>query len=164
MSKNENTEGKEEALMFLGGEWERGGSCKKQTCSGWEQSRGGDSAALPCQRVHSARTELLGNFDAGVGRLCWIKGFSLCWIACPLKHAELCIFSPSLTHSPPFALTHGASIHTYSIPSEKRRQSFQLCSQLKLRILHKQQQQQQRTFHVWYLSASSHTHKNICFR
>lgn len=75
-------------------EWERGGSCEGQTESGWEG--GGANAVLPCQRVHSGHTELPGNLDGGVGRLCWIKGFSLCWIVCPLKHAELCIFSPIL--------------------------------------------------------------------
>lgn len=38
---------------------ERGGVCG-----------GGANAVLPCQRVHSGHTELPGNLDGGVGRLC----------------------------------------------------------------------------------------------
>lgn len=93
-------------------EWERGGNCEKQTRSRCEQ-RG--ARGTPCQRVHSVRTELLGYFDS-VGRLCWIRAFSLCWIVCPLKPTELCNFS-----APPTLILHSRTWHIntqtqYTVP------------------------------------------------
>lgn len=118
----------EESMDIEGGgcpEWERGGNCEEQTQSGWKQwgAEGVKASVLPpCQWAHSGHSELLGNFDVGVGRLCWIKGFSLCWIVYPLKHAELCIFSPLLlTHSPLWTQTQDTSTHTYSIHKIRRR-------------------------------------------